>query len=352
MPQDFIFNGQARGNVAQQLLAHNFDTGVLRPWVGDDGRSYMTVNRNGKKVTELSHNVATLRKDEWKRLDEAIVKVARNRLRIVKDLNDNGLNISIPNGMGTTVFQTETQSDVEPATISMDGLRQGNRDRPNYDIISLPLPITHYDFKFSARQMQTSRNGTTPLDTAMAEMAARKVAESIDQLTIGTSSNSYAYGGGTLYGLTNHPNRMTKTITAPTASGWTGNTILNELLAMREQAKAQKHFGPYALYVATAWDQYFDNDFKSGSDITLRNRILAVPDFTIVRTLDNMSNNDIIMIQLTSDVIRMVNAMPITTLQWETHGGMELNFKVMTIQVPQVRQDFATQGGIVHASSA
>lgn len=350
MSEDYILNGQGFGSVAGAILQCDGDAGVLRPWLGEDGRSYITVNKGGKPVNMLSQNAATLRKDEWIHLDSVVAKTAQNRLRIVADLNAAGLTFTIPNGMGSTVLQTETQSDIEDATISMDGLREGDRDRPEYNIINLPLPITHYDFSFSLRQILASRSSGSPLDTSMAELAARKVAESIDKITIGTST--YTYGGGTIYGLTNHTNRMTKTITAPDASGWTGTTLLNELLAMREQAKAQNHFGPYAIYIATAWDQYVDNDFKTNSDKTLRGRILEIEDFTTVRTLDNMSNNDIVMVQMTPDVVRMVNALGVQTLQWETNGGMKLNFKVMTIQVPQVRQDFSTQGGIVHGSSA
>jgi hypothetical protein len=42
--------------------------------------------------------------------------------------------------------------------------------------------------------------------------------------------------------------------------------------------------------------------------------------------------------------------MEITTLQWETHGGMMQNFKVMAIMVPQIRGDFNGNTGIVHGS--
>jgi len=66
-----------------------------------------------------------------------------------------------------------------------------------------------------------------------------------------------------------------------------------------------------------------------------------------VRTLDYLASYSIILVQFTSDVIRMVNAMPITTLQWETNGGMLVHFKVMTIQIPQPRSDYNTRCGIV-----
>jgi hypothetical protein len=55
---------------------------------------------------------------------------------------------------------------------------------------------------------------------------------------------------------------------------------------------------------------------------------------------------------MTSDVARAINGMDITTVQWETQGGMRVNFKVMAIQVPQIRSDFNGRTGIVHATTA
>ena len=38
---DYIMNGQASGDVATRLMQSNFDPDVLRPYVGDDGRTYI-----------------------------------------------------------------------------------------------------------------------------------------------------------------------------------------------------------------------------------------------------------------------------------------------------------------------
>jgi len=54
------------------------------------------------------------------------------------------------------------------------------------------------------------------------------------------------------------------------------------------------------------------------------------------------------MVQMTSDVIRMVVGMEITTVQWETNGGMLQNFKVMGIIVPQIRSDINSLCGIAY----
>ncbi len=345
----FILNGKAYGDVAEVLLAHNFDVGVLRPWIGSGGRTFIT--RNGKP--ELVGNApATLRKDEWVELDKAVLKAAMPRLKLVSDLRSRGLVYSVPNGMGKTVFTSENSGDINDAEISMDGLRQTVSDRPEYDTVNLPLPITHKDFFISARQLAASRNGSTPLDTTMAELAGRKVAEKLEKLALGQLAE-YTFGGGTIYGLTNWTKALSQVLTAPTAGGWTGATLVNEILQMRETSQAAHYYGPWALYTSPKWDMYLDDDYSSAKgDNTLRERIAKIAGISGITTLDYMENWDIVMVQLTPDVIRMIVGMEVTTLQWDTMGGLKKHFKVMTIQVPQLRADQNDNTGIVYGKTA
>lgn len=346
---DYIMNGQAVGNVAAMLMQNQFSPSALRPWVGKDGRSYV-VNHAGV-VVPLTNATATLRKDDWILLDDAIVKAAKPRLRAVADLRSRGLQFTIPNGMGKTVLETEKQSDITDAVISMDGLRESTADRPVFDLASLPLPIIHKDFHFSARQIMASRNGGSPLDTTSAELAARRVAEEAEKLLLGVTS-SYAYGGGTIFGYTNFPSRLSKTITSPQATGWTPVVTVQEVLQMRLQSQDAFHFGPWVLYVTNDWDVFMDDDYSAAKgDLTLRQRLEMIQGIEEVRTLDFLpSGFDLILVQMTSDVVREVVGMDITTVQWETKGGMQINFKVMAIMVPQLRADFNNNTGIVHGT--
>jgi len=294
---DFILNGRATGDVASKLLQCNFDVRSLRSYIGKDGRSYTTVNQNGAlKAVPMQNATATLRKDDWKILDDAIVKVSKPRLKAVGDLRAAGLTFTIPNGMGKTVLETETMSDIGPASVSMDGLRENANDRPVFELSNLPLPIIHKDFQFSARQIMASRNGGSPLDTTSAELAARRVAEEAEKLLLGVSTvaDQFAFGGGTggvLYGYTDLPCRITtETLTCPSSSGWDGETFLSEVLSMIVALYADNHYGPYMLYTSPAWDQYLDNDFKAASDKTLRNRVKEVNSIIDVRTLDYLPN--------------------------------------------------------------
>lgn len=353
---EYVMNGQGHGSVANVLMASGFDPRALRPYIGQDGRSYITANsgrvdpNTGKPILNalVTNAPATLRKDDWLQLDTAVIKAAKPRLNAVADLRGSGLEYTIPNGMGKTALEHEAQSDIGPATISMDGLRQGDSDRPLFDLRTLPLPIIHKDFSFSARQVAASRNGGSPLDTTSAELAGRRVAEEVEKLTLGEST-AYSFGGGFVYGYKNFPSRLTKTLTAPTTSNQA--TTVAEVLDMRKKSTDNNYFGPWVLYFSPAWNAFMDADYSSSKgDNTLRDRLGKIEGITKVKQADYLTGTTLLLVQQTSDVVRIVNGMDITTVQWESHGGMQLNFKVMAILVPQLRDDYSNQTGIVHGS--
>ena len=361
---DYILNGMVTGDVGQVLAANGWDPNVLRPWIGEDGRSYVSrpkmaynqIVRNAKGGIDYDAQptlnvTATLRKDEWQLLDEAIIQVAKERLVVQADLRSRGLVFTIPNGMGTTVFQTETESDINEAEITMEPFDDAQNDRPQININNLPLPVIHKEFSFGARQIATSRRIGMTVDVSTAQKAARRVAEGVEKLLLGiTQTNiaaSYTFGGGTVYGYNNFPSALTKTFTTPTGSN--GSTTITELLAAREQLTAALHFGPYMIYVGTGWDKFLDDDYDTttATGRTLRERILQIDGFQGIKRVDYLTGFTLFIIQMTSDVIRTIIGMDMTTVQWPEKGGLKQNFKVMTIQVPQLRSDDNGNTGIL-----
>ena len=96
-----------------------------------------------------------------------------------------------------------------------------------------------------------------------------------------------------------------------------------------------------------------DGDYSEAKgDNTLRDRIKKIDGIQDVRTLDYLTGYTLLLIQMTSDVIREVVGMDFTTVQWESQGGMQVNFKVMCIMVPQLRADYNGNTGIVHGTAA
>jgi uncharacterized linocin/CFP29 family protein len=349
---DIVQGGAGSGAVVKRLLDCGFNANSLRPWQGRDGKTYITTFQNGKWVARpIVVNDATLRKDEWKLLDRAVMDAAKPRLRVVSDLRARGLTFNI-NGMGKTVLETQAMSDISDAELSMDGLRRTPGDRPVFDITYLPLPIVHKDFSFSAREIEVSRNGGSPLDTTVAGLASRKVAEYIEKMTLGTTGVTYTFGGGTIYGLLNYPSRITVTINDWTDSGTDGEDIVADVLSLMQASRDAYHYGPWVLYVAPDFGNVLAEDYKAASDKTIRQRLLEIEGLDDIRTSDYMTDSNVILTEMDPSTIRLIEGMALQTVQWPTDGGMRLNFKVMAITVPQPRKDYNDNTGLVHGSTS
>lgn len=345
---DFIMNGTAHGDSASRLLANELDPAMMRPYFNERGEPCFTINIGGQPREVVTTNAnATLTKDAWIALDNAVRDAAKPRLRAVSDLMSRGLSVGL-DGMSTTVFQSQALSDLTDAKVTMDGQEEASHDRIQTSLDSLPLPIIEKDFGFSKRQINVSQKGGAPLDLTGARLAGQKVAEMIEKMLIGDIVLP-KFSGANIYGYKNFPSALTKTITEPTGA-WTAATTVQEVLAMRSQAYAAYHYGPYMLYYGPSWSAKMDDEYKSESSVTLANRLRAIDDIVDVKRLDHLSGYELILVQLSPEVIRMVNGMDITTVQWATDGGMGVRFKVMAIMVPQLRADYYGRTGIVYGS--
>lgn len=322
------FNVQ--GTVAEKLLANG-------------------MNPNALRVNSL------LRKDEWIMMDRAVVTTARERLVGVADLMGRGLSLNVPNAMGTLIVQHQTQSETIAAELSMDGVTRGNYDNLTFDLVSTPLPIVHRDFQLTARHLQASRNGGIPLDVSNVEEATREVVTKLEDILFNgvTSGGLHGFGNhqAQLFGYTNRTGRNTVTLSQNwNASGKTGAEILADVLAMIQAAHDDRMYGPYMLYVPSAyWTPLFD-DFKANSDKTIMQRIKEIPGIIDVKVSDRLIGNNVILVQMTRDVVDMLDGIQPMVVQWEEQGGMVINFKVMAIMVPRIKLDHGGRCGVVHLS--
>jgi hypothetical protein len=351
---DVILGGRGFGGIAQHLLANNMDTNSLRPWIGSDGRTYVTKNfgtidKPKWESVVVQNASALLRRDQWLQIDETVVRAAKPRLQVVGDLRSRGLVKNI-DGMSTPVLMYNMMSDITKATISMNGLREGEKDRPVLEPAFLPIPIIHKDLSFDLRSsLVANANGGLgfQLEDGTLEMAARRVAEEAEALLLGTTA--YKYAGFPIWGYTNYPGRITKTLTNPTAPGWTPQTLFAEILDMRQSLRNKFRPGPYVMYTSTDWDVFLDDDYSAAyPGPSLRSRLTGINGIEQITSLDYLTGYQVLIVQMTSDVIREVVGMDVRTMQWTEKGGMELFFKVMAILVPQIRTDIDANAGIAH----
>lgn len=331
------------GPIGDMLLANHFNPASLRPYIDKNGRSYIANAAGGDPIPVTN---ATLLKDEWIQIDRAVTTAARQRLVLSQLFRSKGMTYNLPNAMRKTLLQYQNRGNVSAATMSMDALAKGTNDAPPFDITTLPLPIVHKDFFFTARELEVSRNEGVPLDVSTAEESARMVAEYIEQMIVGTSS--YAYGGGTIYGLINFPSRNTLNITDWTASAKTMEGMLTDVLNMKQGLINDRFFGPYILILPSNWEYLLDKDYKSYSEATLRERIMRIGGISDVVVADFMTASNAVMIQATNSVFDLIDGFLPMTLQWQPEP-MLYRFKVMAIQVPRCRADYNGRCGIIHA---
>ena len=392
--RDYFLDGVSYGPIGQQLQDTGYDPGAYRPYIDEQGRRCVTVNvglkfdeekkrwvpkREKMSVKEalergfdnpalsMTTNATTLRKDEWIALDAAVLRSSRQRLSAWNDLA--AASTYRLDGMSKEILEHETMNDPGEAIVDMDGISEGRSDAPLFQLEGLPLPVTHSSFFYSQRKLNISRNTGASLSTLSAEAAGRRIAETIEKTTIGVQAGllhgttaNYSRASQ-VYGYKTHPSRNTKTsMTTPT--GANGATTVKEVLDMRELLYGDGFFGPYVLYHSTDWDVYMDQDYyamtTSGAVAptrTLRQRLQQTDDIVSVRRLDYMTPTLIsgtfhmILVSLGNpQVARAVIGMPLRVIQWPTKGGLQLNFKAMTIMAPQIRADYAGNSGICYGT--
>lgn len=385
---DFVLNQTGHGPVGEALGGVRFDVGLLRPYIEDDGRVYVTVNTGRMEWNEeaaeyqpvyesvryddlpgsmrqVTVNATTLRKEEYINIDRKVVMAARQRLRLWDDLQK-AAGTGGFNGMAKTTHEYEAMSDPGEALVDMDGISDGTADSPLFKLRSVPLPITHSSFWFSERRIATSRNTGTPLPTTMAEACGRRVAEMVERTCIGletgmnfgtVSTGPTAHDGNSqVYGITTFANRTTKTdLTTPTGSN--PDAILADVLEMIELLQSDGFYGPYTLYHSTSYSRYLNDDyFRSGSTSAVRSvrqRLLETEDVKDIRRLDYLTSGyQLILAQITSEYMEAINGMDITTFQWEAKGGLQKFFKVGCIHVPLFKSDYNGNAPIVHGTTS
>jgi len=350
---DLMSQTGGQGDVANMIINSWLNVGQLRPYIGKDGRSYITVYNGGDPKSIQSYRTipinvnATLRRDEWKQLDEAILRISETRLGGVRDLISKGLTFNLGNAMGTTVLEWHDVGDAMEADLTMDGVTRSVGDRPDYGTHYLPIPIIHVDYEINARVLAASRSLGNPLDTTSAERAARKVNQKLESMLF--TDTLYSFGGGTIYSYVNHPDRNIGSFDKWTDSSTSSKKIVDTIRDMKQDSINALHYGPWILYVSTDYETVLDDDYDSTTPgTTIRERIMKIDGLTDIKIVDTLPDDTLLLVELNPEVVRLVRGLGIQNVEWTTEGKFINKYKVLTIQVPQIRSDQDGNSGVVH----
>lgn len=346
-------NGMAQVRDIRDMFANR--RGAMRPFLSDDGKAYILVHTGGDKNDPKNYRTepvanATLRYDEWRTLDQAVIRVAEQRLVGFEDLRRNGLVYNLGNAMGTTILTWEKMSDAFTAKISIDPVSRGKNDRLDFIPAHTPIPVIHEDYQLSERVLSESRNRGNGLDTLSAERAARAVAVKLEDMLFGETA-SFAYGGGTVHSYLSHPDINTVALGDPwDDSAASPEEIVGDILNMKQASINDNYRGPWMLYVPTAYDTVLDEDYKTtgaGMSQTIRQRILQISGIQGITVVDRLPANNVLLVCMQKDVVDLIDGMSMQNIQWDSEGGMVHNYKVMAIQIPRIKSDYNGRSGIV-----
>lgn len=355
---DFIepSSGSLQGELAN-AVGLNFNVHALRPFLNKYNQSMITKqvfnNKQGKfvfqSVPSMKHN-ASLSRDQWIEIDKIVVRVARERIGAVDDLLNRNLVYNIPNAMAKTILEYEKITDVGQAQISMDGISKTDNIAPTYSTAFLPLPIIHEDFFISRRKLESSKEmGREGLDMIQLEQATRNVIRKREEMLM--TNITYTAGSGVIYSYLNFPDNVDVTLTlAWDDATKKGVDILDDVLNMMEAARDVHHYGPYVIYIPSKYEKVMSEDYNKdypGTVGTVRDRLLQANGIEDIKVSDYLPDNTVIMVEMSTSSVRMINGFPPTVIQWKSGDELMNHFKVMTIQVPQMISDAENQCGVV-----
>ena len=295
-----------------------------------------------------------LPKDTGELFDRTVVRIGRERLVLVDDLLSLGLTNPVANPMGTLTVYSEKISHPGYAKVTMDpgaGEEYSQADRSG---VTLPFPCVWDSFSYGIRWLEAAALTGQPLQTDHLEAANRNVLEGLEDLA--WNGFDLAIDGNSQTGVLDAPNVGTQAYVdneAWTADGHSGQDILDDVLNMVDTAQSAKKYGPYYLYVNTTYGNELNKNFGDGVttfDITIRQRLeqLVYNGQNLrVRIADKLPANRTALIQMTSDVIRIHDGQRPTVVPWRSASSFVSYWLVMAFMVPETRDDYDGNSGIV-----
>lgn len=318
--------------------------------VNEDGQRVKVIDKERMYQFLIANDL--LPKDAAKEIDEMLVRVARRDRVGVADLISRGLTRDLQS-IGITTYEFEHLSPVSDAEQHMSIIALPDRDRTEYNLTVIPVPVTSSQFRLDARESADPARGEG-VDTTNVEEHTRAVERILEDVL--TNGSSIVLGGNSMPGYTNHTPRKTVTL----STNWDDLSEANrdeaasDVLEMRRVLRADGFDGPYVCYIPANWDGVIDDDYKPEGTRTLRERILAIDGVEEVKVLPSLADDNALLVQMTQSVVQKVTAQETTVVTWDLMGGLARNWAVMEIGAFALKTSLDEDGnqvtGIAHLS--
>lgn len=291
-------------------------------------------------------------------IDKAVVEVGLQRLTLAKYiLSKSELVFNLNDPLSVTQLEWYTRNRTGAAQRTMNPSSRTENKLPVMLPYRLPIYLTLDGFQLDIRTLKMSERVGMPLDVTEVGSCTRSVNEGIEDALINGATTldgqALSDAGYTAPGILNATNANTQVLTA---AAWTlatvvGSTIFAEVESMITKEQGDLKFGPYVLVVGTQLGNVLDCDYTSGQagqsiSITIRERLLKIPSISEILVADMMPATKVALIQMTPDVIQMVNGQAPTVIPWTSLDGFAFFNLVMAIMIPWVKSDASGNSGI------
>ena len=302
-------------------------------------------------------------------IDNALVEVGLQRLTLVQDILDAGLTYPLTDPLAVPYLEWYSSNRTGAAQRTMTPAARGENKMPIMTPNRLPIYLTTDRFEIDIRTLKMSQRVGMPIDTTLAKQCMRAVNEAIEDAAINGATTldgqDMKVGGYSAPGILNAPGAETQALTA---AAWSpahpvGSTIFAQVQSMISLLQGNRKYGPYRLYVGTGISNALDGDYSTSTNqiTTIRQRLLQIESLQAIRTADLMPGGTavtdpigakIALVQMTSDVIDIVDGQRPVVIPWTSLDGMVFTNLVMAIMIPRVRSDYDGNSGIAIGTTA
>ena len=295
----------------------------------------------------------TLPKIAWEYIDDVLIRVAKENLVGIADLNSYPSTSVTFDGMSASVYTRKRASEVGTAAIAVTPDTRSDAAILDLDDLSVPILVTYKDFRVNTKQMAMASRVGLPLETSLVEEATVSVTRTLENTLF---NGNIKASGSTLYGYTTFPERKTYTLPASWATAQP-DAILKDVNNMMSLSMQANHFGPWVLYIPWQYQVSLNEDYTVGTNDypvtgSIQNRLEQLPNLDAIKVSNALANDNVVLVEMTSSTVQLINGMPMRALAWEPPGSPNWDhlFKVMTMAVPFLISDYQGNCGIVHGS--
>lgn len=321
----------------------------LQP-TNDQDYALMAVYKGTRIDFKKYRSFETLPQQAWEYLDDVLIRTAKENLVGITDLNTYPTTSMNFDGMSASVFTRKRVSEVGSAAVAVSPDTRSETSILELSDISVPMLVTYKDFTLNTKTTAMASRIGLPLDTALAEEAARSVSRKLEDLLF---NGQIQANGATMFGYTKFPDRNTYEISTSWATA-DPDAILADVNNMMSSSMQNNHFGPWVLYIPWQYQVRLNQDYTVGTTYptvgSIRTRLMQLPGLLDIKMTSHLANDNVVLVEMNSSTIQLINGMPMRTLAWEPPGTPNWDhlFKVMTIAIPMCISDYKGQCGIVH----